>query len=471
MTAVKLVTRCPACRTAFRVVADQLRLRQGLVRCGQCQAVFDARDHMVALPGQPAAATDGSSTPPDANAPANATTASAPTPHDGSGISGHAGAPLPANHGVATFVAGNVADDGPSRDNGGNDGSMPPGGQAFQPGYDPGYDIPALDAPTMLMTYPPEPTRTAASGQPGLARVPAETRDSAAPAAPAGTSSPPGPSGTSGTSGTSGNPGMPPATGTLNASSFLRRSAADDTGHAGRTPPVPTADTTSTGMAYVPSRGDVRDVRNEAQTGEPVRSPLRRLSAEDGRYADAKGSAPFTPEFLRGVPRQAAEAATPWHRRRGIALLIALLILTALAQTAMLFRSDLAGRFPYLRPLLETACAPFGCTVPPWRDIDALRIDTSRLQKQDEGSDEHLLAVTLRNQGRATVALPAIELIMTDLQDQLLLRRVLLPADYLAADQDVFAQRGLVAGMELPLQVRFRTQHTAANYRVLIFYP
>ena len=28
MAAVKLVTRCPACRTAFRLVADQLRLRQ-----------------------------------------------------------------------------------------------------------------------------------------------------------------------------------------------------------------------------------------------------------------------------------------------------------------------------------------------------------------------------------------------------------------------------------------------------------
>ncbi|MGN5479933.1 DUF3426 domain-containing protein [Cupriavidus basilensis] len=48
--------------------------------------------------------------------------------------------------------------------------------------------------------------------------------------------------------------------------------------------------------------------------------------------------------------------------------------------------------------------APLGCDVPPWRDIDALRIDTSQLQKQEEGSDTYLLAVTLRNQGRATTA-------------------------------------------------------------------
>ncbi|WP_081488919.1 zinc-ribbon domain-containing protein [Cupriavidus basilensis] len=31
MAAAKLVTRCPACRTAFRLVADQLRLRRSAV--------------------------------------------------------------------------------------------------------------------------------------------------------------------------------------------------------------------------------------------------------------------------------------------------------------------------------------------------------------------------------------------------------------------------------------------------------
>jgi predicted Zn finger-like uncharacterized protein len=37
-----LATRCPQCDALFRVVADQLKLRGGLVRCGQCRAVFDA---------------------------------------------------------------------------------------------------------------------------------------------------------------------------------------------------------------------------------------------------------------------------------------------------------------------------------------------------------------------------------------------------------------------------------------------
>ena len=37
-----LATKCPQCAALFRVVADQLKLRGGLVRCGQCRAVFDA---------------------------------------------------------------------------------------------------------------------------------------------------------------------------------------------------------------------------------------------------------------------------------------------------------------------------------------------------------------------------------------------------------------------------------------------
>jgi predicted Zn finger-like uncharacterized protein len=37
-----LAARCPHCQAAFRVVADQLKLRGGLVRCGDCRRVFDA---------------------------------------------------------------------------------------------------------------------------------------------------------------------------------------------------------------------------------------------------------------------------------------------------------------------------------------------------------------------------------------------------------------------------------------------
>lgn len=45
-----LATRCPHCHTVFRVVADQLKLRDGLVRCGNCREVFDGRAYLCDPP-------------------------------------------------------------------------------------------------------------------------------------------------------------------------------------------------------------------------------------------------------------------------------------------------------------------------------------------------------------------------------------------------------------------------------------
>src|SRR5438045_1558895 len=57
-----LATRCPNCQVLFRVVADQLKLRGGLVRCGACRHVFDAigsltyiEDGAAGTPESPAA--------------------------------------------------------------------------------------------------------------------------------------------------------------------------------------------------------------------------------------------------------------------------------------------------------------------------------------------------------------------------------------------------------------------------------
>ena len=41
-------TRCPACKTVFRITPAQLKARAGKVRCGQCQQVFNALDHLQA---------------------------------------------------------------------------------------------------------------------------------------------------------------------------------------------------------------------------------------------------------------------------------------------------------------------------------------------------------------------------------------------------------------------------------------
>jgi predicted Zn finger-like uncharacterized protein len=65
-------TRCPGCRTVFRVTSAQLALRDGQVRCGHCRTVFDGMANLIRL-------SPDSTLPPsdDANGPLTVTLRSA----------------------------------------------------------------------------------------------------------------------------------------------------------------------------------------------------------------------------------------------------------------------------------------------------------------------------------------------------------------------------------------------------------
>ena len=56
-------TRCPGCRTVFRVTPAQLELRAGQVRCGHCRTVFDGTAQLIQL-----APAGESASPPDDDA-------------------------------------------------------------------------------------------------------------------------------------------------------------------------------------------------------------------------------------------------------------------------------------------------------------------------------------------------------------------------------------------------------------------
>jgi predicted Zn finger-like uncharacterized protein len=42
-----MLTRCPHCETTFRVTSEQLKVRQGSVRCGSCREVFNALESLA----------------------------------------------------------------------------------------------------------------------------------------------------------------------------------------------------------------------------------------------------------------------------------------------------------------------------------------------------------------------------------------------------------------------------------------
>jgi len=41
-----MYTKCPDCNAVFRVTTEQLKIAEGLVRCGLCDAVFNGKDHI-----------------------------------------------------------------------------------------------------------------------------------------------------------------------------------------------------------------------------------------------------------------------------------------------------------------------------------------------------------------------------------------------------------------------------------------
>ncbi|HJW82127.1 MAG TPA: DUF3426 domain-containing protein [Acidiferrobacterales bacterium] len=47
-----MYTRCPQCQTVFRITAAQLKARDGMVRCGRCQHVFGADQHLMPRPAK-----------------------------------------------------------------------------------------------------------------------------------------------------------------------------------------------------------------------------------------------------------------------------------------------------------------------------------------------------------------------------------------------------------------------------------
>jgi hypothetical protein len=104
-----------------------------------------------------------------------------------------------------------------------------------------------------------------------------------------------------------------------------------------------------------------------------------------------------------------------------------LLALGLLLQWLVHERDRLAAAAPALRPVVQALCVPLRCTVQAPRRIDAVVIDGSSFVAL--GEDGYRLGLNLRNRAPHAVALPAIVLSLTDVQEQPVVRRVLLPAE------------------------------------------
>jgi len=349
-------TRCPSCGTKFKVVADQLRISEGWVRCGQCEQVFDATLTL------------------ESPAMAAASVAAAPVV-------------LPEAAGYALPTA--VDDD---------------------------EDLP-LDAAARPNAPASWPELTEADMAPARASAP-EARTE---------------------------PDLDPEP----------------------EPEPEPEDSTAPPPAAQPAK--VPELSPDSEL-EPAREPMLE-SAPLPDATETVATDPFAqplPEAEPGFVRAARRKAF-WHAP-GVRLALALgstVLLVGLAlQVALHERNALAARLPSLRPALQGLCALTGCTLTARQDISQVVIASSAFTRSAQ-PDSYLLSLTIENQAGTELAMPAVELTLTDLQDQPVLRRVLLPAD-LQAPATLGAQAEW--SVRIPLAVS-ATPTRIAGYRALVFYP
>ena len=198
----------------------------------------------------------------------------------------------------------------------------------------------------------------------------------------------------------------------------------------------------------------------------PVSDFLGKPSVEPAQGAGPV-SEPTMPEvsFVR-----AARRSTLWQRpqvRRLLGVACTLLLVSLGLQVLVQERDRIAAFQPRSLGLLQALCVPLRCEVKPLRQIESIVVDSSSFRKVHDNVYE--LNLGIKNGASTALAMPSIELALTDSQDQPVLRRVLSPAQ-------LGATAVLAAGADwsgsLPVGVADSTiAARIEGYRVLAFYP
>lgn len=365
------ITCCPSCGTRFKVVADQLRISDGWVRCGHCKAIFDASAHLQALS----------------------------TAHS---------------------------------------------------------EVEEFALPGHPETAPPPPKEAPKE-------APKETPKEVEPTpAPACVVEPP--------------PTLPEAAPIEEAiTEIAPASAAPDTAH---NDPI--------------EASNLKDSKESKETKDSKESKNSKGSKDSKKPEPTSPSKNVEPSFVRAARRQAFWQGT--GVRIVLALCAVIFSATLAAQIAIHERNYIATWKPQLRPLLNQICDQWGCIIQHYQDITAIVIDSSGFQKANKNLDNqdnqnnpdgednqntpsntpsntpnglYQLKIALKNHASISVATPAIELTLTDAQEKIILRRILLPTE-LGAPTELAAHDEWAGAISVSLS---GDALQVVGYRMLSFYP
>jgi predicted Zn finger-like uncharacterized protein len=464
---MSLVTRCPACSTAFKVVRDQLRISEGWVRCGRCSQVFDAtldlqesEDGVPHAPTTPstAPASEAGSTPSDA-APSDLAGAvgTAPPSFDEDDFVEPDGFPMPAAP-AAGWPARDLLDLG---------SVASPAGRRLAESE--AVQTPPLSGSVSSSSTAEEAPARARAWLPFPADLPAIVADEPWPLGAAGR--PPQDDAT-------------PAEGALASpvdqavdaqlQKALRRARiqalresrarARAEAQANSRPEATTADPTLVSDTEVPA--PPLEPLMDASTSAHEAASLRHASEEPP--PEAPVPAPALPSFLEAGPPVQVPAKSP--RRAALLALAVLAVFLLTLQVLRHERDALAASQPGMRPVLAALCHLSGCELSPVRRIDAIRIDGSSFTPEREGGGYRLL-FSLRNASPTALAMPAVELSLLDGNERPVVRRVFQPTEFGAPA--VLGPRGEHAAT-LPLALKLPESGgvpPVVGYSLLAFYP
>ncbi len=152
-----------------------------------------------------------------------------------------------------------------------------------------------------------------------------------------------------------------------------------------------------------------------------------------------------------------------------LALAIASVVMLAVLCLQFLVheRDHMAAASPQAKQFFTAVCSVMGCKVTPLRQIESVVIDSSSFTKVR--GDVYRLSFTLKNSGVVELATPAVEITLTDLQDQPVIRKVLQYSEFGSKSETMAAGSELSA--MLPVSAKIGSTDRIAGYRLLAFYP
>lgn len=423
-----LATKCPHCNTIFRVAADQLKLRGGIVRCGTCREVFDGNAALV----DPAAAS-----PFLTSGPGAAAAPSIPHPAEDSLPSAADDEPIYSLDFDTSFDPfGILPETAQLKDDEGDDEAIELDLDVALPGE--GLDdAPVAEPAEVSLDVPDEMPARAATELPEapLPQPMAPFRRRQVDEAPA-------------------------------FATYLRDSRREPSLEAGAAPALPAVEKISLDKPVPVVASPARQEPTFAdQSYAPLPTPAIAQDQAAGKAEAALPSFEDEPAFVtRGRHREQSGKALRVAMAIGSVALLILLLL----QVMTTFRNPLAAQFPQWKPTLVALCKLSGCQVDLPAQIEALSIEQGELQTLKEHTYSYVSL--LRNQSRSVQAWPSIELILNDASDKPVLRKIIAPRDYLPAGIDV--SKGLAPRSEQTIKLYFALDQLAASgYHIAIFYP